>query len=250
MRANAALTFAEKLRRGERIYLAGIGPAGHNSGVALIEASRADGIRLICNNEEERYSGIRHCAAWPEQSLHAMLTMLDGAGIDPGQIHAFVASWDYVTLAATLLRSIAEELPASRVFLQPQNFAPMNARHIARAFRSPRRLGRQLGLGPRDADHRHAPSRQPRVFLLRGVAVRRQRRTGDDQRARRHRRRWRHLALPGARRERHAGVPQSRHLRFARRLLQHDQFDPGRLDDPQQRGSLHGLAPPGATATG
>ena len=97
------------------------------------------------------------------------------------------------------------------------------------------------GAGPRDADHRHAASRQPCVFLLRGVAVRRQRRTGDGQRARRHRRRWRHLALPGARRERHAGAPQSRHLRFARRLLQHDQLDPGRLDDPQQRGSLHGL---------
>ncbi len=139
-------SFGEKLRRGERVYLAGIGPAGHNSGVALVEASRADGIRLICNNEEERYSGVRHCATWPEQSLHAALRMLERSGMDPGQIHAFVAGWDYVTLAATLLRSIAEELPASRVFLQPQNFAPMNARHIARAFRSPQRLGRQLGL--------------------------------------------------------------------------------------------------------
>lgn len=135
-------SFAEKLRRGERVYIAGIGPAGHNSGVALIEASRADGIRLICNNEEERYSGIRHCTNWPEQSLHAALAMLD----DPSQIHAFVASWDYVTLAASLLRSIVEELPASRVFFRPQNFAPMNAQHIARAFRSPERLGRQMGL--------------------------------------------------------------------------------------------------------
>ncbi len=139
-------TFADRLRRGERVYLAGIGAAGHNSGVALVEASSADGIRLICNNEEERYSGIRHCTIWPEQSLHAALTMLDNLGIEPEQIHAFVASWDYVALAATLLRSIVEELPASRVFLRPQNFAPMNASHIARAFRSPQRLGRQLGL--------------------------------------------------------------------------------------------------------
>ena len=139
-------SFAEKLQRGERVYLAGIGPAGHNSGVALVEASRADGIRLICNNEEERYTGVRHCTTWPEQSLHAALTLLDRIGIEPGQIHAFVASWDYVTLAATLLRSIVEELPASRVFLRPQNFAPMNASHISRAFRSPQRLGRQLGL--------------------------------------------------------------------------------------------------------
>ena len=46
--------FADRLRRGERVYLAGIGPAGHNSGVALVEVSREDGVRLICNNEEER----------------------------------------------------------------------------------------------------------------------------------------------------------------------------------------------------
>ena len=144
-RASGA-AFAEKLRRGERVYLAGIGPAGHNSGVALVEVSRDEGIRPICNNEEERYSGIRHCTTYPEQSLHALLGMMDGLGIEAGQIHAFVASWDYVTLAATLLRSIAEELPASRVFLDPKNFAAMNARHITRAFKAPHRLGRQLGL--------------------------------------------------------------------------------------------------------
>jgi carbamoyltransferase len=139
--------FAEKLRRGERVYLAGIGPAGHNSGVALIEVSRDDGIRLICNNEEERYSGVRHCTSYPEQSLHAMQSMMATLGIDAGQIHAFVASWDYVTLAATLLRSIVEELPASRVFLDPANFAIMNRRHITRAFKAPHRLGTQLGVG-------------------------------------------------------------------------------------------------------
>jgi carbamoyltransferase len=142
-------SFADKLRRGERVWLAGIGPAGHNSGVALVEVSRDDGIRLICNNEEERYSGIRHCTDYPEQSLHAMQTMMAKLGIDAGQIHAFVASWDYVTLAGTLLRAIVEELPASRVFLDPANFTAMNARHITRAFKAPHRLGKQLGLsGP------------------------------------------------------------------------------------------------------
>jgi carbamoyltransferase len=140
-------TFAEKLRRGEPVYLAGIGPAGHNSGVALVEVSRDKGVRLICNNEEERYSGIRHCTSFPELSLHAMQATMTKLGIDVAQIHAFVASWNYITLAATLLRSIAEELPASRVFLDPANFAVMNARHISRAFRAPDRLGKQLGLG-------------------------------------------------------------------------------------------------------
>ena len=135
-------SFAEKLRRGERVYLAGIGPAGHNSGVALVEASRDDGIRLICNNEEERYTGVRHCTTWPEQSLHAALTMLASIGIEPGQIHAFVASWDYVTLAATLVRSIVEELPASRVFLRPTEL-----RADERAATSPARSARRSGSG-------------------------------------------------------------------------------------------------------
>ena len=139
-------SFADKLRRGERVYVAGIGPAGHNSGVALIEASRADGIRLICNNEEERYTGIRHCTHYPEQSLHAALAMLERIGVEPDSIHAFVASWDYITLAATLLRSMAEELPASRVFLDPANFAAMNVKHLAGALTSPQRVGRQMGL--------------------------------------------------------------------------------------------------------
>ena len=138
--------FAAKLRRGERVYVAGIGPAGHNSGVALIEVSRDEGIKLLCNNEEERYSAVRHCTSYPEQSLHAMQTMMATSGIDVSQIHTFVASWDYITLAATLLRAIVEELPASRVFLDPANFAAMNASHIVRAFKAPYRLGKQLGM--------------------------------------------------------------------------------------------------------
>ena len=144
--------FADKLQRGERAYVAGIGPAGHNSGVALIEASRADGIRLICNNEEERYAGIRHCTDFPQHSLRAALAMLERSGIAPDQIDTFVASWDYVTLGATLLRSVAEELPASRVFLDPANFPSMNARHITRALKAPRRIGRPI-IGMRHHDN-------------------------------------------------------------------------------------------------
>ena len=52
------------LARGETVYLAGIGAAGlHNSGVALIEVSRAHGPRIICSNEEERFSGKKHTHA-------------------------------------------------------------------------------------------------------------------------------------------------------------------------------------------
>src|SRR5262249_37887727 len=45
-----------ELERGATVYLAGISPGGqHNSGIALVEASRERGIQLICNHEEERF---------------------------------------------------------------------------------------------------------------------------------------------------------------------------------------------------
>src|SRR5260370_33905035 len=42
----------EELARGETVYLAGLGPPGtHNSGVALLELTQANGPRLIRTNE-------------------------------------------------------------------------------------------------------------------------------------------------------------------------------------------------------
>jgi hypothetical protein len=52
---------AARLARGETAYLAGISIGGfHNSGVALIEVTPDAGLRIICNNEEERFSGRKH----------------------------------------------------------------------------------------------------------------------------------------------------------------------------------------------
>ncbi|HZI84976.1 MAG TPA: carbamoyltransferase, partial [Casimicrobiaceae bacterium] len=58
--AERLASMREKLDRGETVYVLGIGPGGHNAGVGLIEASKARGIRLIANHEEERFSAIKH----------------------------------------------------------------------------------------------------------------------------------------------------------------------------------------------
>lgn len=61
------------LARGETVYLGGIGAAGlHNSGVALIEVSREHGPRIICNNEEERFSGKKHTTEFPRLAIEAL----------------------------------------------------------------------------------------------------------------------------------------------------------------------------------
>ena len=62
----------ERLACGDTVYLAGLGPPGtHNSGVALVEVSQANGPRLIVNNEEERFSGNKHTTEYPQGSIDA-----------------------------------------------------------------------------------------------------------------------------------------------------------------------------------
>jgi carbamoyltransferase len=83
-----------ELDRGATVYLAGISPGGpHNSGVALVEASREGGIRLICNHEEERFSGNKHSTEYPRNaSTHCRN---DGLGIGLDRIAAWLGTWDY-----------------------------------------------------------------------------------------------------------------------------------------------------------
>ncbi len=103
----------EKLQRGETVYLAGLGPPGtHNSGVALVEVTQANGPRLIVNNEEERFSGNKHTTEYPRHSIDAMVATLRGIGRDIGDIDAWLTSWDYPTLAGTIARSVLEEAAA------------------------------------------------------------------------------------------------------------------------------------------
>src|SRR5258706_5311729 len=64
------------LARGETTYLAGIGMGGyHNSGVALVEVTPDGGPRIICNNEEERFSGRKHANHCPDAALAALREM-------------------------------------------------------------------------------------------------------------------------------------------------------------------------------
>jgi carbamoyltransferase len=68
-----AKSMQTKLERGGTVYLLGIRPAGHNAGVALVEVSREQGIRLLCNNEEEHFTGIKHCADFPKLAIEELL---------------------------------------------------------------------------------------------------------------------------------------------------------------------------------
>ena len=145
---------AERLRavraaldRGETVYLGGIGAAGlHNSGVALIELSREHGPRIVCNNEEERFSGKKHSTDFPRHAIDALATTMKRVGIGPERIVAWLATWDYPAFAATIFRTVLEEFPASLSLLSARETPFMSAAQLDPATRGPRHLGRALGL--------------------------------------------------------------------------------------------------------
>ena len=140
----------DKLARGETVYLAGLGaPGTHNSGVALVEVTKAHGPRLIVNNEEERFSGDKHTTEYPRASIDAMIATLRGMGRDIGDIDAWLTSWDYPTLAGTLARSVLEELPQSLKLLRTTEAAGFDGRRLDQMTRTPKILAKQLGLAER-----------------------------------------------------------------------------------------------------
>ncbi|HEX8013247.1 MAG TPA: carbamoyltransferase C-terminal domain-containing protein [Casimicrobiaceae bacterium] len=135
------------LERGETVYLGGIGAAGlHNSGVALIEVSRERGPRIVCNNEEERFSGRKHTADFPRHALAALTRTMERLGIGPERVAAWLATWDYPAFAATIIRTVLEEFPASLSLLRTRETPFMSADQLDPATRGPRHLGRALGL--------------------------------------------------------------------------------------------------------
>ena len=145
---------AERLRavraaldRGETVYLGGIGAAGlHNSGVALIEVSREHGPRIICNNEEERFSGKKHTTEFPRHAIDALKGTMKSIGIGPENITAWLATWDYPAFAAAICRTMLEEFPASLSLLRARETPFMNASQLDPATRGARHLGGALGL--------------------------------------------------------------------------------------------------------
>src|SRR6478735_2154918 len=140
----------EKLLSGETVYLAGLGaPGTHNSGVALVEVTQANGPRLIVNNEEERFSGNKHTTEYPRQSIDAVIATLRSMGRDIGDIDAWLTSWDYPTLAGTLARSVIEEMPQSLKLLCTTEAAGFDGRRLEQMTRTPKILARQLGLAAR-----------------------------------------------------------------------------------------------------
>jgi len=136
-----------RLARGETAYLAGLGIAGHNSGAALIEVSARHGVRPLSNDEEERFTGVKHCSSYPAQSIESLKHRLASLGLEPRDLHAVLLSWNYINLICLGIKSVVEHFPRSLGLLRKDAIAGwdfiQNSESVAR---TPERLGKEFGL--------------------------------------------------------------------------------------------------------
>ncbi len=129
-----------RLSRGESVYLLGVGPSGHNSTAALVEVSSKNGIVPIRNNEEERFTGVRHEDRFPENSLKEIFELLEKMDINPTDILAVVGSWNYLAGISTSLRVAVEEAPISFNLARRAASPQMNLWHFIEALEAPKQL--------------------------------------------------------------------------------------------------------------
>lgn len=133
----------EEMVRGGPAYLVGISIGGlHNTGVALVEITREGGPRIICNNEEERFSGRKHTNKYPRASLEALAETMKRLGIGPERIAAWLATYDYPVFIAAGIRTVLEEFPASLSLLWQDHNPEFDGARFREAILAPVRLGR------------------------------------------------------------------------------------------------------------
>ena len=137
----------QKLARGETVHVVGLVTASHNCGIGLIEVTAANGIRLLANDEEERFTGIKHYDGYPEHAVVLLKRRLEQLGLTPRDVHAFVSGWDYPVLSPFAIKAVFEHFPNSLQLLHPAAcpkvpFWPL----IQQVCAAQTRLAKDLGL--------------------------------------------------------------------------------------------------------
>ena len=137
----------QAIHEGREAYVLGLGFGFHNSGAALVRVSPAGVVELICNEEEERYTAIKHCNAYPEHSVEAVKRRMGELGVEPADLAACVSSWDYAKALTTFgVRPLLEEAPASMTRRLIDTSGDVVSDDIAELIKTGAvRLSRQLG---------------------------------------------------------------------------------------------------------
>jgi carbamoyltransferase len=145
----------------------------------------AGGLRIICNNEEERFSGRKHASTYPSASLEALTKIMKDLGIGPEQIVAWLATYDYPLFVATSFRSLLEEFPASLGLVLQDHRPTFDRSQFKEGICAPARLGRLFGFDNAMPIIGMSHHNNHAWFSYLGLAVRPRSTAGDDRRRRR-----------------------------------------------------------------
>lgn len=135
-----------KLQRGEPALLLGLGVAGHNAAASLVEVSEQGELKLLCSNEEERYSGVKHDGQFPTRALEGVRQLLERRSVSADALDAVLTSWDYPRFALTVLRHAIEEAPTGLRLLRREASPHMNVGNVLDAMAASGKVGRALGM--------------------------------------------------------------------------------------------------------
>ncbi len=108
---------------------------------------------MICNEEEERYTAVKHCHNYPEHAIDSIKQHMRTLGLDASDVAACVSSWDYAAIAnAVIAQPTLEEAPESMALVwgRAGRIKSIDAGGRATTLvKAPARLGEQLGFGAR-----------------------------------------------------------------------------------------------------
>jgi len=134
----------QRISRDETVYLAGISAPSHDTGIALIEVSREKGIRLISNDQEERFSRRKHDDQFPEHAIGVFQTRLADCGLTVNDIAAFLFTWDSANSVASGVGMMFDHFPFSLPMGFPKSTPKANLFHTLKAAQVPGMLGTAL----------------------------------------------------------------------------------------------------------
>ncbi|MFT6046477.1 MAG: carbamoyltransferase [Arenicella sp.] len=145
--AQLSKEFRRRIDMGEKLYLLGITPCSHNTGVALVECSSHGGIRLLLNNEEERFSGVKNTSAYPEYSIDEFLLQLKDLNLKITDIFGVLSTWDYPSHIPYATKLALQHFPMSLLLIRKESgYGALDPMHSIRALQTPKRLAKQFGV--------------------------------------------------------------------------------------------------------
>ena len=219
-----------------------MGIAGHNSGACVVEVSARHGVRLLANDEEERFTGVKHFGGYPAQSIESLKQRLARLGLKPRDLHAVLLSWNYIRLSSPRNQERRRAFPAEfgtgcektpspcLDFVQTAAIRPQGGGTAGKAIRT-RASQPLISMGHHENHAAFSYAVSPFNLSDKPVMITVLDGFGDTGA----------ISLYVAERGKLQRLCLKREsVRFAGVFLFDHQLDAGRVDDPLQRGLLHG----------